>query len=148
IEKFDRVPVLGMFLALSLGSCGDSGPPGSPQPADAPAQAAADPWPRVEPVPLVPEVEEFVTDLLGRMTLEEKVGQVIQAELRSVTPDDIRRYHLGSVLNGGGSTPNNDKQASLEDWVEFADAFYDASMDTSDGKLAIPILWGSDAVHG
>ena len=148
IEKFDRAPALSLFLAFLLASCGDTTPPDALQSTDAPAQPAADPWPRIDPAPLDPEVEAFVADLLDRMTLEEKVGQVIQAELRSVTPEDIKRYHLGSVLNGGGSTPNNDKHASLEDWVEFADAFYDASMDTSDGKQAIPILWGSDAVHG
>jgi len=152
IEKFGRASALGVFLALLLGSCGDTAPPDALESGalsgDATAQSTADPWPRIDPAPLDPEVEAFVADLLSRMTLEERVGQVIQAELRSVTPEDIRRYHLGSVLNGGGSTPDNDKHASLEDWVEFADAFYDASMDTSDGKLAIPILWGSDAVHG
>jgi len=152
IEKFGRASALGAFLALLLAACGDTAPPDALESAtpsgDATAQSTADPWPRLEAAPLDPEVEAFVADLLGRMTLEEKVGQVIQAELRSVTPEDIKRYHLGSVLNGGGSTPNNDKHASLAAWVEFADSFYDASMDTSDGKLAIPILWGSDAVHG
>jgi beta-glucosidase len=148
IGNFRRATVLGL-LAFLMAACGDSrGPDAAPTGAAGDARAAADVWPRIDPAPLDPDVEAFVADLLGRMTLEEKIGQVIQAELRSVTPDDIRRYHLGSVLNGGGSTPNNDKHASLEDWVEFADAFYDASMDTSDGKLAIPILWGSDAVHG
>ena len=121
--------------------------------ADGGEQAGAVPptdsaWPHIEPLPHDPETEAFVSDLLARMTLEEKVGQVIQAELRSVTPEDIRRYHLGSVLNGGGSTPNNDKHAAVDDWLAIADAFYEASMDTSDGGQAIPIIWGSDAVHG
>ena len=153
IENFRRATVSALLLAVVLGSCGDSRDSVAPDDWGAASggtasQSADNPWPRIAPAPLDPEVEAFVADFLRRMTLEEKVGQVIQAELRSVTPDDVRRYHLGSVLNGGGSTPNNDKHASLEDWVEFADAFYDASMDTSDGKLAIPILWGSDAVHG
>jgi beta-glucosidase len=152
IENCRRTTVFGLLLAVLPASCGDTTDPVATDPGaaggDAASQSAAASWPRIAPAPLDPDVEAFVADLLGRMTLEEKVGQVIQAELRSVTPEDIRRYHLGSVLNGGGSTPNNDKHASLEDWVEFADAFYDASMDTSDGKLAIPILWGSDAVHG
>jgi len=147
IENFRRTTVFGLLPAVLLASCGDSRDPAGSDPGAA-SQSADSPWPGIAPAPLDPNVEAFVADLLRRMTLEEKVGQVIQAELRSVTPEDIRRYHLGSVLNGGGSTPNNDKQASLEDWVQFADAFYDASMDTSDGKLAIPILWGSDAVHG
>ncbi len=97
---------------------------------------------------LDPAVEAFVTDLMARMSLEQKVGQVIQAELRFVTPEDIRRYHLGSVLNGGGSTPNNNKHAAAADWVAAADAFYDASMTVPAGQPAIPIIWGSDAVHG
>ena len=69
-------------------------------------------WPSPASPPLDPAVESFVTDLMSRMSLEQKVGQVIQAELGSVTPADVRRYHLGSVLNGGGSTPNDNKRAS------------------------------------
>ena len=65
-----------------------------------------------------------------------------------MTPDDVRRYHLGSVLNGGGSTPNSNKRASAGDWLAAADAFYDASMQPPAGLPAIPIIWGSDAVHG
>lgn len=114
------------------------------------ASEALDPgrWPKPVSPPLDPAVEAFVTDLMSRMSLEQKVGQVIQAELRSVTPEDIRRYHLGSVLNGGGSTPNNDKRAKAADWVAFADAFHAASLQSAGDGPAIPIIWGSDAVHG
>jgi beta-glucosidase len=63
-------------------------------------------WPTPVSPAVDPAVEAFVTELMSRMSLEQKVGQVIQAELRSVTPDDILRYHIGSVLNGGGSTHN------------------------------------------
>ena len=45
----------------------------------------------------------FVTDLMSRMSLEQKVGQIVQADPQKVTPEDVRSYHLGSVLNGGGS---------------------------------------------
>ncbi|MCX2836056.1 putative glycoside hydrolase [Microbulbifer thermotolerans] len=93
-------------------------------------------------------MEAKIDRLLEKMTLEEKVGQLIQAELRAVTPQDVRDYHLGSVLNGGGSFPNNNKYATVDDWVALADAFYHASMDTSDGGVPIPIIWGTDAVHG
>ena len=109
----------------------------------------ADAWPQLEsPIPLDPEIEAAVTTLMSRMSLEEKVGQVIQGEIRTVTPDDVRKYHLGSVLNGGGSHPGGDKHSTPEDWIALADAYWEASMDTSDGGQAIPILWGSDAVHG
>lgn len=87
------------------------------------------------------------TMLLG-LSLEEKVGQMIQPEIRHLTPQDIKDFHIGSVLNGGGSVPKGNRYASAADWLALADAYYQASMDDSDGKLAIPIMWGTDAVHG
>jgi beta-glucosidase len=94
------------------------------------------------------EIEAKVAALLARMTLEQKVGQMVQPDIRSVTPDDVRKHRLGSVLNGGGAFPGEKKHASVADWVTLADSFYDASMDTTNGALAIPIIWGTDAVHG
>src|SRR5690606_30407633 len=52
------------------------------------------------------------------------------------------------VLNGGGSVPNGNRFAKAADWIAMADGFYHASMDDSDGKVAVPIIWGTDAVHG
>jgi beta-glucosidase len=95
-----------------------------------------------------PQLEAKVAALLARMTLEQKVGQMVQADIRSLTPDDVRKYRLGSVLNGGGAWPGENMHASVADWVALADSFYQASMDTTDGALAIPIMWGTDAVHG
>ena len=95
-----------------------------------------------------PQIEAKVAALLARMTLEQKIGQMVQADIRSVTPDDVRKFRLGSVLNGGGAFPGENKHASVADWVALADRFYDASMDTANGALAIPIMWGTDAVHG
>jgi beta-glucosidase len=95
-----------------------------------------------------PQVETKIAALLARMTLEQKVGQMVQPDIRSITPDDVRKYRLGSVLNGGGAFPGENKHASVADWVALADRFYDASMDTANGQLAIPIMWGTDAVHG
>jgi beta-glucosidase len=106
-------------------------------------------WPKVpRALPPNPEVEHAVAALLARMSPEEKVGQVIQAEIGQVTPEDVRRYHLGSILNGGGSHPGGKKRTSPAEWLALADAFYDASMDTWDGGPAIPVIWGCDAVHG
>jgi len=106
-------------------------------------------WPQVaSTVPQDRQIEEKVAALLARMTLEQKIGQMVQAEINSVTPDDVRKFRLGSVLNGGGSFPGKNKHASVGDWVALADRFYDASMDTTNGQLAIPIVWGTDAVHG
>ncbi len=95
-----------------------------------------------------PKVEARIDGLLEQMSLEQKVGQMIQPEIKHVTPQDIRDYHLGSVLNGGGSVPNDDRYATAADWVALADSFWQASMDESEGRLPIPIMWGTDAVHG
>ena len=72
-------------------------------------------------------IEKRVADLLAKMTVEEKVGQVIQGDISTVTPDDVRQYHLGSVLNGGGSGPHGDDFAPARVWLELADAYYEAS---------------------
>ena len=106
-------------------------------------------WPKQEsPLERDPAIETRIAELLARMTLEEKVGQVIQADIGSVTPDEVREYNLGSVLNGGNSAPNNDVRIGPDAWLSLADEFWDASTDTSDGGLGIPVLWGTDAVHG
>ncbi len=135
-----------MFLWLGLAiACAV---PAQAQQAPAP-EVRAEVWPELTPpLPLDPELEARVDALIERMTLHEKVGQVIQAEIRSVTPRDVRRFDLGSVLNGGGSFPGNDKNASPESWLALADAFHEASTDTSDGGVGIPVIWGVDAVHG
>ena len=78
-----------------------------------------------------PAIDARVQQLLGSMTLEQKVAQMIQGEIKHVTPDDVRRYGIGGVLNGGGSFPNNNKHATIADWVNLADAYREASLDTS-----------------
>ncbi len=106
-------------------------------------------WPKSEsPIAVNPAIEARIADLLSKMTLEEKVGQVIQADIGSVTPSDVKKYNLGSVLNGGNSAPGGDNRTTPQAWLALADEFWDASIDTSDGGLGIPVLWGTDAVHG
>ena len=108
-------------------------------------------WPQVKPAISAvrsKRINAKVDELLSQMTLAQKVGQMTQAEISRVTPEQVRQYHLGSVLNGGGGFLDGNKHASVDDWVAAMDAYYDASMDTSEGGLAIPIIWGSDAVHG
>jgi beta-glucosidase len=130
-------------------------------PADAPATIAAAPapsaagtanpdiWPAYEyPVPTRPDHEARIAQLLARMTIEEKVGQLVQADLCCVTPDDFRKYKLGSLLVGGNSGPNGNDLSPAPDWLKAADDFYLASVDTSDGGVGIPMIWGTDAVHG
>jgi len=105
-------------------------------------------WPRVESA-IRPDaaMEAKIARIVSQMTLRQKIGQMTQAEIKAVTPEDIRKSYIGSVLNGGGSWPYMMKHATLRDWVVMSDGFYDASM-TTDMKTKIPLLWGTDAVHG
>jgi len=93
-------------------------------------------------------IDKRAAEILSKMTIEEKIGQVIQADISAVTPEEVKKYNLGSVLNGGNSAPGGGKVAPPEDWIALADAFWIASTDTSDGGLGIPAIWGTDAVHG
>ncbi len=105
-------------------------------------------WPSVASPVYSSAIEQRADQLLARMSLEEKVGQIMQAEIQSITPEEVKQYHIGSVLNGGGSMPGRKAGAQPADWLALADAYWEASMDTSDGGTAIPIFWGTDAVHG
>lgn len=81
--------------------------------------------------------------LLGTMTLEEKIGQMVQAEQDKIADDkDVETYFLGSILSGGDSDP---KTNSLRDWTDTYDRFQARALRT---RLKIPILYGVDAVHG
>lgn len=112
--------------------------------------AVADPalWPAIEPLPLDAEIEARVDQILSKLTVEQKVGQVIQADSNSVTPEDVKRYRLGSVLSGGNSAPGGKPYADAQTWLEAADAYYEASVDPEGVEVAVPIIWGIDAVHG
>jgi beta-glucosidase len=107
---------------------------------------AAD-WPRVR-VGLAHDAKEEarIDAVLQTLTIEQKVGQLIQADIGSIKPDDLRRYPLGSILNGGNSAPGGNEFAPPSDWLSLADAFYDASL--AYAPNAIPVIWGTDAVHG
>lgn len=117
--------------------------------AEGPGVAHPEIWPAHEyPVPQDPATEARIADLIGRMTLEEKIGQLVQADLCCVTPADVREYNLGSILVGGNSGPNGDDLAPPPEWLAAADEFYLASVDKSDGGVGVPVVWGTDAVHG
>ena len=117
--------------------------------ADIPGTAHPQLWPSVpRAIPADPALDRRVDALLADMTVEQKVGQVIQADIDSITPDELRHYPLGSILNGGNSGPGNNDLAPASEWLAAADRFYDASIDPSHGKHPIPTIWGTDAVHG
>ncbi len=106
-------------------------------------------WP-VQPAVMVrdAETESRISELITRMTLEEKVGQIIQADINSVTPAEVRKFNLGSILNGGGSAPDKNLRNTPRSWLALADEFWEASTDTSDDGAGIPVIWGTDAMHG
>ncbi|RUO20868.1 beta-glucosidase [Aliidiomarina iranensis] len=131
-----------LACALSLSACSDNG--------QAPVADSNDEiWPYIEsPVGLNNEVEAQVSEIMASMTLEQKIAQMIQPEIRDITVEDMRKYGFGSYLNGGGSFPNNDKYATPDDWIALAEAMYEASVDDSLDGSSIPTMWGTDAVHG
>lgn len=94
---------------------------------------------------LAAAVADRVDALLSRMSLAQKLGQMVQGERASVTPDDVATYHLGSILSGGGSAPGTN---TVPDWVAMNDAYWTASMRADDDRLPIPLLYAVDAIHG
>ncbi|KAG2674195.1 hypothetical protein I3760_13G123800 [Carya illinoinensis] len=84
-----------------------------------------------------------VKDLMSRMTLAEKIGQMVQIERTVATPDAMKKYFIGSVLSGGGSVPA--PEASAEAWVNLVNEIQKGSLST---RLGIPMIYGIDAVHG
>ncbi|CAK9326972.1 unnamed protein product [Citrullus colocynthis] len=88
-------------------------------------------------------VEDRIKDLLSRLSLNEKVGQMTQVERGVATPSALEDLAIGSVLNGGGSPPF-DGALSL-DWAKMIDGFQSLALQS---RLGIPIIYGIDAVHG
>lgn len=106
-----------------------------------------------DPLPAIPmtnhsdpqAIAARVDELLARMTLEQKTGQMMQTERMAATPDDVRAHHLGSILSGGGSVPGSNRPF---DWIAMNDAYWAASVSDAPGRVPIPLLYGVDAIHG
>jgi beta-glucosidase len=121
----------------------------APVVAQQPASSVAHPaiWPAVKAMPKRDAaVEQRIDALLRTMSVEDKVGQLLQVDIGSITPAQVRETRIGSVLNGGNSGPYDDEYAPPAKWLKLADEYYDASMAAPGAK--IPIIWGTDAVHG
>lgn len=136
---------LSLALAAALAACG--GGDDDPPPAPPPSSGLSD-WPRVTSV-IAPDAaqEAQIAAIVAGMTLAQKVGQMTQPNITAITPAEVTQYYIGSVLNGGGAWPGNNKKASAADWLALADAYWQASMNT-DMAVKIPVIWGTDAVHG
>lgn len=146
-----RLSKLFLIAAATLPAC-DSGsgtttPPSSTVPLDGvatavsngPSESTADTVLYTDPSQ---PIEVRTADLLSRLTLAEKIGQMTQADRSVIAPEDVRRLNIGSVLSGGGSAPAVN---TAESWAAMVDEYQRAAMAT---RLGIPMLYGIDAVHG
>jgi beta-glucosidase len=142
--RLARAPLAALALLAPLALAAEPVPPaGIPR---LPAAYAG--WPHIQsPIPLDPAQEARIAEIVAGMTVEQKVGQITQPDATLISPEDVRRYYIGTVLVGGGGWPNNDRHAPASAWLAMADALWQASMST-DAKVKIPLLWGIDAVHG
>jgi beta-glucosidase len=143
----NRRPAQAAGYCVSVWLAFGAGPPAiaatSPEPVIHPQR-----WPELPAaLPRDEVLEARVEELMARMTPEQKVGQLIQADIGSITPNDLHQYPLGSILNGGNSAPGDDKLTAPSEWLALADRFYEASVG-GPGAAPVPALWGTDAVHG
>ncbi|XP_071723085.1 uncharacterized protein [Rutidosis leptorrhynchoides] len=88
-------------------------------------------------------IEDRVQDLLSRMSLKEKIGQMTQIERRVANHSTLRDFSIGSILSAGGSGPF--EKATSSDWADMVDEFQKAALES---QLGIPLMYGIDAVHG
>ena len=121
-------------------------------PAQAETRGVADPakWPQARSAGLIDDrTEAKITALLAKLSLEEKVGQMIQADTSAIQPEDLVKYPLGSILAGGSSPPIGAPDRSpAGPWIATAHAFNQIAMQKRPGHVPIPIMFGIDAVHG
>ncbi len=130
------------LVSILLSACGAETPATVP-PTEAPV-AATQTLPSGAPIYTDPSqpIEARVEDLLARMTLDEKIGQMTQVEKNSIAPGDITKYYIGSILSGGGGSPSEN---TPQGWYAMVAGFQDEALET---RLQIPIIYGVDAVHG
>ena len=140
---------MALIAFASAGCVSGVTPPNSASSAAPVARATANPvnWPSAASPAAITDVktEDTITALLSKMTLEQKVGQLVQADISAIKPEELARYPLGSILAGGNSGPYGDERASAAKWAQLVGAFRKVSRKSGAG---VPILFGIDAVHG
>lgn len=136
-----RMAVMACLLAsTACGTASERAAPGVADPAS---------WPAIDwPVQDDPALVQRVDRLLESLSLEQKVGQLVQGDIGSMQPADLERYPLGSILAGGNSDPGGRYDASPAEWLALADAYHRASLKPHQGRPGVPVLFGIDAVHG
>ncbi|MDG3086031.1 glycoside hydrolase family 3 N-terminal domain-containing protein [Vibrio hannami] len=107
-------------------------------------------WPKIESAIAKDDaIESAIVEIVSQMTIQEKVGQMIQPDLRGISAQEIIEFKIGSILNGGGAWPNENKRSMTKDWVEKADEFWLATEKAFEERpFRIPFMWATDAVHG
>jgi beta-glucosidase len=108
-------------------------------------------WPEGRSAGLVDDkTEAFITELMAKMSLREKVGQMIQGDMEAAVPDDLRQYPLGSILAGGNSAPPNykDDNQPIDVWIRTTAAYHAVAIEERPGHVPIPLIMGVDSVHG
>jgi len=132
-------------LALWFATAGST----AAAPPDATSTVHPELWPLARSAGLFDTAtERRITALLASMSLEEKVGQVVQADIGAIEPDDLRRFALGSVLAGGDSGVHRDDRAPSPEWLGLMREFHAVAVEQRPGHVPIPLLIGIDAVHG
>jgi beta-glucosidase len=135
--------LLATGLATSTGTAAPTAETSAAYPVDAAGRTLIKQTGAAYQNPRLP-VSKRVDDLLRRMTLEEKIGQMTQAERGAVDGDPtlVKTWLLGSVLSGGGSVPTPNTPAA---WADTVDKFQSQALQT---RLQIPLVYGVDSVHG
>ena len=158
VNKPTKTSLVALGILLGLSGCGENNNVNQQDKQTAVTPAMVDDtaaksslaiWPDLKPaIAKDTALEAKIDALVAKMTIEQKVAQMIQPEIRDITVEDMRKYGFGSYLNGGGAYPNNDKHATPADWIALAESLYQASIDDSVDGINIPTMWGTDAVHG
>jgi beta-glucosidase len=134
-----RTIYLFILMFILLASC-------SPKPSPTPTVTAGPTPTSTMGVPIYTDPKQpigsRVEDLLARMTMDEKIGQMTQVELGSIRSGDITTYFIGSILSGGDGNPTSN---TPQGWQEMVKGFQDEAMAT---RLKIPMIYGIDATHG
>ena len=140
----------GALLAFALAGCVSVATPNEPAVSSTSnSEALANPanWPDAASPSAISDAktEREISALVAKMTVEQKVGQLIQADISAIKPQDLVEYPLGSILAGGNSGPYGNERASAAKWGQLVAEFREVSRQSG---ANIPILFGVDAVHG
>lgn len=139
--------VAAVSMAAVLAGCAAAPSPRPASASELQVEAVPANWPAARsPAAITDAATEAMIDrVIDRMTVEQKVGQVIQGDISAMTPADLARYPLGSILAGGNSGPYGNERSDAAGWKKLVDEFRAASRKAGAG---VPILFGVDAVHG